>query len=308
MPSYAGTNVWQNLPNRLGMISQALMGIRQRDDQEAEMARQAAEDAQRSEFMGLQMQGLRKDLSRPDPVATPFEVSRGGISGKFANPEQALEFSQSLPAETEDVNWQTQETAEGFVQVNPRTGQIRRLQGMTPRERATGDQYNKQLVETANGFVWADPRTQEITPVDRSVQPKPAASTQVPPDAKLAELEALVASPSAQGDVALIMAYNKLLDPQSTVREGEFATVSGAGSWKDRAGGLIRRFTTGERLTQAQREDILDRARAVLNARSGATPGAPAGGQDPDALIDQMIAAGKSDAEIEAELRRLGLQ
>ena len=36
--------------------------------------------------------------------------------------------------------------------------------------------------------------------------------------------------PDAAGDMALIFSYMKMLDPNSTVREGEYATAQDAGS------------------------------------------------------------------------------
>lgn len=66
--------------------------------------------------------------------------------------------------------------------------------------------------------------------------------------------------PSPAGDLALIFNYMKVLDPGSTVREGEFATAQDSGSVDDRTRGLYNRIVSGERLSDQQRADFADRA------------------------------------------------
>ena len=65
-------------------------------------------------------------------------------------------------------------------------------------------------------------------------------------------------NPSAAGDLALIFAYMKLLDPGSTVREGEFATAQNAGGVDDRTIALYNRIAKGERLSDKQRGDFFN--------------------------------------------------
>jgi hypothetical protein len=65
--------------------------------------------------------------------------------------------------------------------------------------------------------------------------------------------------PSPAGDLSLIFNYMKVLDPGSTVREGEFATAQNAGGVDDRVVGLYNRLMNGERLAPAQRSDFLNR-------------------------------------------------
>lgn len=67
-------------------------------------------------------------------------------------------------------------------------------------------------------------------------------------------------SPSAAGDIALIFGFMKMLDPGSTVREGEFATAATAGSVPERIWGAYNRIVSGERLTGSQRADFIDQA------------------------------------------------
>lgn len=70
--------------------------------------------------------------------------------------------------------------------------------------------------------------------------------------------------PSAAGDLALIFNYMKMLDPGSTVREGEFATAQNAGGVNSRVVSFYNSMLNGERLTVQQRADFVDRARRLF--------------------------------------------
>lgn len=73
-------------------------------------------------------------------------------------------------------------------------------------------------------------------------------------------------NPSAAGDLALIFNFMKMLDPGSTVREGEFANAQNSASVPQRIRGLYNSITEGERLSEAQRGDFLDRAESLFGA------------------------------------------
>lgn len=107
--------------------------------------------------------------------------------------------------------------------------------------------------------------------------------------------------PSAAGDLALIFNYMKLLDPGSTVREGEFATAQNAGGVDQRIVGLYNRILDGTRLSGPQREDFLARSNKLYsNAESqyNATRKFYAGvvergGLKPDEVLPSFTYAGR---------------
>lgn len=82
-------------------------------------------------------------------------------------------------------------------------------------------------------------------------------------------IEAAGTDPTAAGDLALIFNYMKLLDPGSTVREGEFANAQNSGSAFDVIGAQYNKVVRGERLTESQRGDFLSRASSLFNAQLG---------------------------------------
>ncbi len=70
-------------------------------------------------------------------------------------------------------------------------------------------------------------------------------------------------NPSAAGDLALIFNYMKMLDPGSTVREGEFATAQNSAGIPDRVRAMYNKTIAGERLAPGTRNDFTSRAGAL---------------------------------------------
>lgn len=69
---------------------------------------------------------------------------------------------------------------------------------------------------------------------------------------------------SAAGDLGLIFSYMKLLDPSSTVREGEFANAQNAAGIPTQVVNAYNKAATGQRLAPAQREDFRSSALAYV--------------------------------------------
>ena len=85
-------------------------------------------------------------------------------------------------------------------------------------------------------------------------------------------------NPSPAGDLALVFNFMKVLDPGSTVREGEFQTAASAkaaiGEAEERGDNVpnfvktaINRLTKGTILLPAQRKDFLSRSDALFNGQ-----------------------------------------
>jgi len=73
--------------------------------------------------------------------------------------------------------------------------------------------------------------------------------------------------PSAVGDLSLIFNFMKVLDPGSTVHEGEFATAAQAGSVPSRIIAAYNKVLSGERLAPEQRADFLGRATSLYKGQ-----------------------------------------
>lgn len=78
-------------------------------------------------------------------------------------------------------------------------------------------------------------------------------------------IQASAKDPSPAGDLALIFNYMKVLDPGSTVREGEFATAQNSTGVPEQIINLYNRVKSGERLNPTQRADFVNRAGQLFN-------------------------------------------
>lgn len=79
-------------------------------------------------------------------------------------------------------------------------------------------------------------------------------------------IKASVDKPDAVGDLSLIFAFMKTLDPESVVREGEFATAektAGALGWFKN---IWSKVQNGERLTEPQRRMFSNRASKLMRS------------------------------------------
>lgn len=65
---------------------------------------------------------------------------------------------------------------------------------------------------------------------------------------------------SGPGDISMIFAYMKMLDPTSVVREGEFATAENAGGVGQQISNLYNKLLTGERLGPDLKKQFLSAA------------------------------------------------
>ena len=72
---------------------------------------------------------------------------------------------------------------------------------------------------------------------------------------------------TASGDMSLIFGFMKLLDPGSTVREGEFASAEEATGVPTRILNAYNRALRGERLSPEQREDFKATAKQTFDAQ-----------------------------------------
>ena len=78
-----------------------------------------------------------------------------------------------------------------------------------------------------------------------------------------------VKNPSAAGDLALIFNYMKMLDPGSTVREGEFATAQNSASVPEIIRARYNKIINGERLSDETRKDFYERASNLYSGQEG---------------------------------------
>lgn len=74
-------------------------------------------------------------------------------------------------------------------------------------------------------------------------------------------------NPSAAGDLSLIFNFMKILDPGSTVREGEFATAQNSAGIPARVRAQYNQVVNGQRLADTQRNDFVVTANRMFQGQ-----------------------------------------
>lgn len=74
-------------------------------------------------------------------------------------------------------------------------------------------------------------------------------------------------NPTAADDVSLVFGYMKIVDPGSTVREGEQATARDAAGVPDRVVALYNRLVNGQTLAPEQRANFVQAARDLVQSQ-----------------------------------------
>lgn len=114
----------------------------------------------------------------------------------------------------------------------------------------------------------SDPELKAASELRREFQSRPGVKDFNVIKTAYQKIAAAEKNPSAAGDLSLIFSYNKILDPQSTVREGEFANAQNAAGWSDQMRNMYNRAMSGERLNPAQRSDFIKQAKAQAQAQA----------------------------------------
>ncbi len=86
-------------------------------------------------------------------------------------------------------------------------------------------------------------------------------------ESSYAKIESVAQNPSPAGDISLVFSYMKMLDPGSTVREGEYATARNAANIPDIIRNEYNKIVDGTFLTEKQRMDFLNQARNIYNSQ-----------------------------------------
>ena len=229
---------------------------------------------------GQQMSGQAMQQARQQQIQKEMMGTMGGLGGGQAGDVSAkiaqLQKMALLDPKNQAAYLKIAEQLQGKTQAF--TGEVANaalnlfgtadVSKLTPEQRTQANDFAiKQKLAVANA---AAPRlsvnTNDPTAVSRELR---AVTNDY--DARMADaqkiaktylvMESAVKDPSVAGDVSLVFNYFKTIDPQSTVREGEYDTIIKAASVPDRIKQYAERLKTGQKLTEGQRLDLLNTAK-----------------------------------------------
>jgi hypothetical protein len=129
------------------------------------------------------------------------------------------------------------------------------------------EEFNQSLRETITAVPGLSPKDQAIAEDRLRNEFVDLSKNFIEVRDAFSRIQAVAQNPSPQGDIAMVFNYMKMLDPRSTVREGEAATVANAAGVPDIWRNLYNRVLTGQTLGPPQRTDILSQARNLFDAQ-----------------------------------------
>lgn len=108
---------------------------------------------------------------------------------------------------------------------------------------------------------------------------------------------AMATEPTGASDIALVFGYMKVLDPNSVVREGEFATAANAGGVSETIRNIYNRVRKGTLLTDTVRKQFIASARTQFQPylqqqeqrEASFTSLAGSYGLDPTKVVDSKL-------------------
>lgn len=274
----------QAFDESMGQIGQGLVGFAQAKDQKTqrEQALQLSNEKSASDFISQkEKEGLllspeeeqfknsiiQRALKKP-------ETPQGGIlsnifgfgKGEEEKPEGQVAVQQA--SEQTPIAKQVEAPARQQVEQSP-YGDLSRY---TPKKQAeirnaadkieldrinlrkAQDEQNdvgKPFYETKKG---AGEKDKFIDELRKEITSLPATKSLVEIDTSLSKIRS--APKTAAGDITRVFSFMKLNDPNSTVREGEYATAQNAAGVPERIRAAYNKALSGEGLTESQRGDF----------------------------------------------------
>ena len=232
-----------------------------------------------SAMMGAkQLGGLsqqEQDLAKQKEEQQRLEMSRALSSYRGDTPYQADTFGPEDQLPQGLMNQGTQQNRGALVEAlagssNPQYQNIALEQMLKPQAQPEGFTLSPGQVRYGpSGEVLAQVEKPEEKPdkskqFDQASKLRSSFEKQAGDFVKVRDafgrIKASAQNPSAAGDLALIFNYMKVLDPGSTVREGEFATAQNATGVPEMVQNMYNRVMSGERLNDRQRLEFTDRA------------------------------------------------
>jgi len=243
----------------------------------------------RAAAQAFQQAAQGKDITKPEGMGAAIKaMSDAGFADEARRVFEAHKdmFQEMAPKPTE---YDFREDATGLL-ATPKNDPTKavRVPGYVPKpEKAAAEKY--QLVKNKKGQMVS---VDVSTGLDKNGKPVDAWQDPVKPDAPkstdifsqeqqlrtqylgqtkdfrdvrdaYSRIQTSAKDPSAAGDLALIFNYMKMLDPGSTVREGEFANAQNAGGIPERIWSSYNKAMSGERLAPPQRADFINRAKGL---------------------------------------------
>jgi hypothetical protein len=219
-------------------------------------------------------------------------MTSSGVAAMKGNPLLAARLARTMETPDAEEYYAPVETTEGLVQFGKRGG--KRATGMQAPERQKAEAMSGlgRLIAERNALPEGDPRRAVYDrAIDKETRLPQGPSirvdtgltrgqtfsnentlrdeytTQTAPFRTISDAYKKIMSTAdnGAGDMSLLYQYVKLLDPNSVVRESEFATAAASGSFGERVQGEVNRILSGERMAPSLRQSFRNEATNIYN-------------------------------------------
>lgn len=231
------------------------------DPAQAEAAR-----AQMKQTVDARHQLAQQFIASGDPQLVQFGQGLMAANEKLGG--QAFEVGQGRFEQAGRVDLQGKQAASEMELARLREKAA--MQRLTASEAAAMERLEKELEYRAvsDAAKLAADRTKEGRQATEGLRKEfngnPVVKSFHEVSTAMGKVEAAGKTATAAGDMALIFAYMKMLDPGSTVREGEYASAQNATGVPGQVINLYNKAKDGQLLNPQMRSDFLARAREMF--------------------------------------------
>jgi len=247
---------------------------------------------------GLQEVAVTSEYQRSPDDALRVAMTSPGTAAVKGNPMLAAMLARTMETPDAEEYYAPVETTEGLVQFGKRGG--KRATGMQAPERQKAEAMSGlgRLIAERNALPEGDPRRAVYDrAIDKETRLPQGPSirvdtgltrgqtfsnentlrdeytTQTAPFRTISDAYKKIMSTAdnGAGDMSLLYQYVKLLDPNSVVRESEFATAAASGSFGERVQGEVNRILSGQRMAPSLRQSFRNEATNIYNNQRNST-------------------------------------
>jgi hypothetical protein len=241
---------------------------------------------------GLQEVAITSEYQQSPEDALRVAMTSPGTAAVKGNPMLAAMLARTMEPPDAEEYYAPVETTEGLVQFGKRGG--KRATGMQAPERQKVEAMSGlgRLIAERNALPEGDPRRADYDrAIDKETRLPQGPSirvdtgltrgqtfsnentlrdeytTQTAPFRTISDAYKKIMSTAdnGAGDMSLLYQYVKLLDPNSVVRESEFATAAASGSFGERVQGEVNRILSGQRMAPSLRKSFRNEATNIYN-------------------------------------------
>jgi hypothetical protein len=221
---------------------------------------------------GTAMQALEREEAQPSGTV-PFRIGDQTFNVATGQRRADILRSQAIQTARETAEAENEarlaaarpgqqalaDTLGGFTQLTPQLRQAVQSGAMTLSQAL--DQVKPKEEKTVGGIPEASVRVAGGLRDDWRAEPSVKRAETIADQTRI--VRAASQNPDAAGDLSLIFAYMRVLDPTSVVREREFANAQNATGVPERIRNLYNNVLKGERLNDVQRKQFVDRSTEI---------------------------------------------